>query len=53
MGIGEHAPEFGFEKERANVENAIRELEITVPVAIDVQPVVSASSGKEDIQKYS
>ena len=33
--IGVHAPEFGFEKERANVENAVRELKITYPVAID------------------
>src|SRR5499433_1884636 len=33
--IGIHAPEFGFEKERANVENAVRELNITFPVPID------------------
>jgi|HubBroStandDraft_4_1064222.scaffolds.fasta_scaffold43174_3 thiol-disulfide isomerase/thioredoxin len=33
--IGVHAPEFGFEKERANVENAVRELNIVFPVAID------------------
>jgi thiol-disulfide isomerase/thioredoxin len=33
--IGAHAPEFGFEKERANVENAVRELKITFPVPID------------------
>jgi thiol-disulfide isomerase/thioredoxin len=33
--IGVHAPEFGFEKERANVENAVRELKITFPVPID------------------
>jgi thiol-disulfide isomerase/thioredoxin len=33
--IGVHAPEFGFEKERANVENAVRELNITFPVPID------------------
>lgn len=33
--IGAHAPEFGFEAERANVENAVRELKITFPVAID------------------
>ncbi|HKA31803.1 MAG TPA: redoxin domain-containing protein [Candidatus Binatia bacterium] len=33
--IGIHAPEFGFEKERANVENAVRELKITFPVPID------------------
>ena len=33
--IGVHAPEFGFEKERANVENAGRELNVTYAVAID------------------
>ena len=33
--IGVHAPEFGFEKERANVENAVRELKVTFPVPID------------------
>ena len=33
--IGVHAPEFGFEKERANVENAVHELRITFAVPID------------------
>jgi thiol-disulfide isomerase/thioredoxin len=33
--IGVHAPEFGFEKERQNVENALRELKITFPVPVD------------------
>ena len=33
--IGVHAPEFGFEKERPNVGNAVRELKIAFPVAID------------------
>src|SRR5690242_12932333 len=33
--IGVHAPEFGFEKERGNVENALRELKITFPVPVD------------------
>jgi thiol-disulfide isomerase/thioredoxin len=33
--IGVHAPEFGFEKERANVENAVRDLKVTYPVPID------------------
>jgi thiol-disulfide isomerase/thioredoxin len=33
--IGVHAPEFGFEKERTNVENAVRDLKLTYPVAID------------------
>jgi thiol-disulfide isomerase/thioredoxin len=33
--IGVHAPEFGFEKDPANVENAVSELGITFPVPID------------------
>jgi thiol-disulfide isomerase/thioredoxin len=33
--IGVHAPEFGFEKERSNVQNAVRDLNVTYPVAID------------------
>jgi thiol-disulfide isomerase/thioredoxin len=33
--IGVHTPEFGFEKERANVEHAVRELDVTYAVAID------------------
>ncbi len=33
--IGVHAPEFGFEKERGNVENAVSDLKIAYPVAID------------------
>jgi len=33
--IGVHTPEFSFEKERVNVENAVRELKIIYPVAID------------------
>ncbi len=33
--IGVHTPEFSFEKERANVENAVRDLKVTYPVAID------------------
>jgi thiol-disulfide isomerase/thioredoxin len=33
--IGVHAPEFGFEKERPNVEIAVRELDVTFPVPID------------------
>jgi thiol-disulfide isomerase/thioredoxin len=35
VAIGVHAPEFGFEGESANVENAVRELKIGFPVAID------------------
>jgi len=33
--IGVHTPEFRFEKEPVNVENAVRELKVTYPVAID------------------
>jgi thiol-disulfide isomerase/thioredoxin len=33
--IGVHTPEFGFEGESANVENAVRELKVAFPVAID------------------
>ena len=33
--IGVHTPEFSFEKEPANVENALRGLDVTYPVAID------------------
>jgi cytochrome c biogenesis protein CcdA/thiol-disulfide isomerase/thioredoxin len=33
--IGVHTPEFAFEKDRKNVEKAVRDLKITYPVAID------------------
>ena len=33
--IGVHTPEFAFEKERSNVEKAVRDLKIVYPVAID------------------
>ncbi|MBV8083146.1 MAG: redoxin family protein [Candidatus Eremiobacteraeota bacterium] len=33
--IGVHSPEFGFEKDTRNVEQAVRELRITFPIAID------------------
>jgi cytochrome c biogenesis protein CcdA/thiol-disulfide isomerase/thioredoxin len=33
--IGVHTPEFAFEKDKANVEKAVRDLKITYPVAID------------------
>jgi len=33
--LGVHTPEFGFEKQRANVEWAVREFRITFPVAMD------------------
>jgi cytochrome c biogenesis protein CcdA/thiol-disulfide isomerase/thioredoxin len=33
--IGVHTPEFAFEKERTNIEKAVRDLKIDYPVAID------------------
>jgi cytochrome c biogenesis protein CcdA/thiol-disulfide isomerase/thioredoxin len=33
--IGVHTPEFAFEKDRANVEKAVRDLRVSYPVAID------------------
>ena len=33
--VGAHTPEFSFEKRRDNVENAVRDLKVTYPVAID------------------
>jgi thiol-disulfide isomerase/thioredoxin len=33
--IGVHAPEFGFEKDRANVKNAVADLKVPYPVSID------------------
>jgi hypothetical protein len=33
--IGVHTPEFSFEHEPMNVENAVRNLNVTFPVAID------------------
>ena len=33
--LGVHTPEFSFEKERANVEAAVRALKVAYPVAID------------------
>jgi thiol-disulfide isomerase/thioredoxin len=33
--IGVHTPEFSFEKERANVDTAVRNLKVAFPVAID------------------
>ncbi len=33
--IGVHAPEFGFEKDRANVKNAVFDLKVAYPIPID------------------
>lgn len=35
--IGVHSPEYAFEKERANVEQGVRDFGITYPVALDNQ----------------
>jgi thiol-disulfide isomerase/thioredoxin len=45
--IGVHTPEFGFEKERANVENAVRELKVAYPVAIDSNHIIWQSFNNE------
>jgi thiol-disulfide isomerase/thioredoxin len=45
--IGVHAPEFGFEKDRANVENAVRELKLTYPIAIDSNHAIWQSLNNE------
>src|SRR5437870_11867374 len=33
--IGVHSPEFGFEKDRTNVEEAVRDLKLAYPIAVD------------------
>jgi thiol-disulfide isomerase/thioredoxin len=33
--LGVHSPEFGFEKDRVNVERAVRDLNVSYPIAID------------------
>jgi thiol-disulfide isomerase/thioredoxin len=38
--IGVHTPEFGFEKDRANIQNAIKKLGITYAVAVDSDQAV-------------
>ena len=38
--LGVHSPEFGFEKDRANVERAVRELNVSYPTAIDSNQAV-------------
>jgi thiol-disulfide isomerase/thioredoxin len=45
--IGVHTPEFGFEKERANVENAVRELKLTIPIPIDSDHRIWDAFGNE------
>jgi thiol-disulfide isomerase/thioredoxin len=38
--IGVHSPEFSFERERENVENAVRDLAVSYPVAIDSERLI-------------
>ncbi len=38
--IGVHSPEFGFEKQLVNVEQAVRDLKITYPIPIDSNHVI-------------
>src|SRR5215831_18923365 len=45
--IGVHAPEFGFEKDRANVEAAIREIGVAFPVAVDSDHTIWRAFGNE------
>jgi thiol-disulfide isomerase/thioredoxin len=45
--IGVHTPEFGFEKERANVENAVRDYQVPFPVPIDSDHGIWNSFGNE------
>jgi thiol-disulfide isomerase/thioredoxin len=45
--IGVHTPEFSFEHEPANVENAVRTLNVTFPVAIDSEVRIWQSFGNE------
>src|SRR6202451_3059054 len=45
--IGVHTPEFSFERERANVEGAVRELNIGYPVAIDSNRIIWQSFQNE------
>lgn len=45
--VGVHTPEFDFEKSHANVTRAVRELDITWPVAEDPQRTTWAAYGNE------
>ena len=45
--IGAHSPEFGFEKDPANVEMAVRDLKLTYPVAIDSNHGIWQAFGNE------
>jgi thiol-disulfide isomerase/thioredoxin len=45
--IGVHAPEFGFEKDRGNVERAVHDYKITYPVAIDSDHTIWSAFNNE------
>jgi cytochrome c biogenesis protein CcdA/thiol-disulfide isomerase/thioredoxin len=45
--IGVHAPEFAFEKDPHNVINAVKDLGVTYPVALDNNYVIWKSFGNE------
>jgi len=45
--IGVHTPEFSFEKERANVQDAVRTLKVGYPVAIDSDYRIWEAFGNE------
>jgi hypothetical protein len=45
--IGVHTPEFGFEKDPANVAQALRDLNVTYPVAIDSSYAIWQAFGNE------
>jgi hypothetical protein len=45
--IGVHAPEFGFEREQANVKTAVFDLNITYPIPIDSNHSIWASFRNE------
>ena len=45
--IGVHTPEFAFEKDAANVKNAVGDLKITYPVAIDSNYAIWRTFGNE------
>jgi thiol-disulfide isomerase/thioredoxin len=46
--IGVHTPEFSFEKEPANIEDVLRELKVTYPVAIDSNYGIWQAFNNED-----
>jgi thiol-disulfide isomerase/thioredoxin len=45
--IGVHAPEFGFEKDPANVKNAVFDLKVAYPIPIDSNHSIWSAFGNE------